>query len=350
MPASNTVLSGNEPSEIHEVYLRMRVTISALTFLLALALAPQSWGEERGSNDARQHFGLGQQHEERGELERALAAYERAFELRPSYRLHRHIGRVCRALGRISAALEHYELFLAQGAERLTAEQRRRVAEMVNELRGQLCTLTITAPAGAEVMLDGRSLGTAPLAGTLDIDPGRHGLEVRLAGHEEHSEEFSLAQGEQRSLEIQLAPVQREVPPPLADPIQPPMVEGPATSSEPTVEQPSLVGPWVLLGAGLALALTGGVLDIVAYVGAGREADDSFGDQAEYDEWYDGVVNTAIAGDVLVGVGGAAAVAGLIWLLVTRSRRGEAVNESASAVSVSIGGTDGPRVMTTVRF
>jgi len=89
----------------------------------------------------------------------------------------------------------------------------------------------------------------------------------------------------------------------------------------------NLAGPWAVLGSGLALLVTGGVLDIVAYSrsSTGHGADDPFSTQDEYEDWRDGATNIAVAGDVLVAVGAAAAVAGLIWLLVARrSRSGEA--------------------------
>jgi hypothetical protein len=58
------------------------------------------------------------------------------------------------------------------------------------------------------------------------------------------------------------------------------------------------------------------VLDVVAYTRA--EDAQGFDDIGEYDAWYDLVGNAALAGDVLVGVGAAAFVAGLVWLLVDR--------------------------------
>jgi hypothetical protein len=89
----------------------------------------------------------------------------------------------------------------------------------------------------------------------------------------------------------------------------------------------NLAGLWAVLGTGLALLVTGGVLDIVAYSrsSTGHGDDDPFSTQDEYEDWRDGATNIAIAGDVLVAVGAAAAVAGLIWLLVARrSRSGQA--------------------------
>lgn len=84
----------------------------------------------------------------------------------------------------------------------------------------------------------------------------------------------------------------------------------------------SLVGPWAVLGSGLALLLTGGVLDVVAYTRSGSDhsSENLFASFTEYDDWRSGVRNLALAGDVLVGVGAATAVAGLVWLLLARRR------------------------------
>ncbi len=75
----------------------------------------------------------------------------------------------------------------------------------------------------------------------------------------------------------------------------------------------------MVLGVGLALGLTGGVLDIVAYSSSLRT--ERFSTNAEMDDWASSVQATALAGDVLVGVGAAVAVGGLIWLLLARRNR-----------------------------
>lgn len=109
----------------------------------------------------------------------------------------------------------------------------------------------------------------------------------------------------------------------------------------------SLAGPWVLLGSGLALLLTGGVLDIVAYTRSGER---DFTNENEYQDWRDGVSNLAIAGDVLVGVGAAVAVGGLIWLLVARSRSGGSSRSHGSLVSLSPSPRGGLFLQTRITF
>jgi tetratricopeptide (TPR) repeat protein len=119
------------------------------------------------------------------------------------------------------------------------------------------------------------------------------------------------------------APEPEPVEPP--EPAQPEPEPPPAAEPEPPIEQPvaegpSLAGPWAVLGTGLALALTGVILDVAAYVRADPEGQDTFTSLDEVDDWRTGAYNIALAGDVLVGVGAATAVAGLIWLLVARNR------------------------------
>jgi len=84
----------------------------------------------------------------------------------------------------------------------------------------------------------------------------------------------------------------------------------------------SLVGPWVLLGSGLAVVVAGVVLFGVAYADYTRDPQEAFATIQTYREWREGYENLALAGDVLVGVGAAAAVGGLVWLLVARRSHG----------------------------
>jgi len=80
-------------------------------------------------------------------------------------------------------------------------------------------------------------------------------------------------------------------------------------------------GPWALLATGLGLLVLGGILDIVAFTQSDPDATARFESLNEYVMWRTRVRNIAIGGDVLVSVGAAAAVGGLIWLIVTRRRR-----------------------------
>lgn len=63
-----------------------------------------------------------------------------------------------------------------------------------------------SAPGGASVVVDGRTVGVTPLAG-MDVPPGRHRVELRLAGTEPWAEAVELEPGERLQLDVTLARV-----------------------------------------------------------------------------------------------------------------------------------------------
>jgi len=78
-----------------------------------------------------------------------------------------------------------------------------------------------STPAGAEVLLDGRPIGTTPLTYSAPgPGPLAGRLTLRLAGHEEHSERLTIEAGQERRLTglvlRQLAPAEPTRPPPPA--------------------------------------------------------------------------------------------------------------------------------------
>jgi tetratricopeptide (TPR) repeat protein len=150
----------------------------------------------------------------------------------------------------------------------------------------------------------------------------------------------------ERILEAQRAAAPPE-PLPLPLPVPEPEPEAPQPT-EPVAEGPSLVGPWAMLGSGLALLVTGGVLDIVALSRSNPDGYDQLENLTDYEEWHTSTTNLALAGDVLVGLGAAAAVGGLVWLLVARGRRSSS-QEATPPLSVAMG-RDGLALQAHLRF
>jgi hypothetical protein len=75
--------------------------------------------------------------------------------------------------------------------------------EMVERLAADLITtrdetplpiLLVTQPAGAELMIDGKSVGAAPYSGM--ISPGPHSITAHLAGHEESEKTIEISRSD----------------------------------------------------------------------------------------------------------------------------------------------------------
>jgi serine/threonine-protein kinase len=65
-------------------------------------------------------------------------------------------------------------------------------------------SVEITAPAGAAILLDGKSIGKAPL-GELQVFEGSHHLQVNVEGAKWH-QSFSVRSGEHKTFNVQTTP------------------------------------------------------------------------------------------------------------------------------------------------
>jgi len=124
----------------------------------------------------------------------------------------------------------------------------------------------------------------------------------------------------------------------------------PAPSASPTAATPTadrggddaILWPWVTIGGGAALLVTGAVLGGLAQARYNDLVDTC--PRCTQDE-IDGGKRMAISADVMFAVGGAAATAGLVWLIVEYRRRKRPKSEkpdlptiNLSATSISISG------------
>jgi tetratricopeptide (TPR) repeat protein len=102
-------------------------------------------------------------------------------------------------------------------------------------LKEKPARLSVVAPDGARIAVDGRFRGVSPSA-PLTLTPGRHYVTVALNGHEAYSRELDVARDESRKLRADL----------------------PATAQR--------TAAWVLIGTGATALLAGGGLLIGAVV------------------------------------------------------------------------------------
>jgi tetratricopeptide (TPR) repeat protein len=115
------------------------------------------------------------------------------------------------------------------------------------DLRPKPALLTLRAPGGAEVAVDGRPVGETPLARPLEVPAGRHFLTLGKRGHRQFARELSLDLGQLRTIDVEL---------------------------EKTGQRRAAL--WILAGGG-ALLVAGGVTTTLAFVhqGEAQELDDA---------------------------------------------------------------------------
>jgi tetratricopeptide (TPR) repeat protein len=250
-----------------------------------------------------------------GDHARAVEAFEQADRLgAPASNLY-NLARSYEQLGRVVDALRAYDRYLE--SPDIPADRRARATELRDQLAATPGRVVVrSTPEGASLEVDGQpDPGGAATPATLSLAPGPHTIAARLDGHRPASGEVVVEPGGEHEVTLVLEAAVEA--PPDPGPVEP-MVEAATVEPQPEAVpgHRSSAGAWVLFGGGLLVAAVGCVLDVVAYTRA--EDAQGFDDIGEYDAWYDLVGNAALAGDVLVGVGAAAFVAGLVWLLVDR--------------------------------
>jgi hypothetical protein len=246
--------------------------------------------------------------------------------------------------GELVEALENFRAFLAAPPQAATQSLRAPSQEAVEDLDKRVARVTIAIlPADLRsvvVTVDGVAVPTAALDRKRLVNPGDHLLRANADGWTEGSRMFTVAEGEQAEIMLMLeregeGPASNSLPAPpgvaVAAPMPaaapaPPPVSAPADRAEQAADQggSAPVGPVVLIAGGAAATGIGVAIGLMA-VGDAEEAPTNDGPKA------DDARTQALAGDIVAGVGIAAATAGLIWLIAELAGDGDDGDASAQS-------------------
>jgi PEGA domain-containing protein len=174
------------------------LALAALTAMPARAIGATA--EEMGRARAKLHEGASALDD--GDYEAALARFQEAFQIVPSPKIQFDFGLAYAGLARHADA---FERFLAE-AKDAPAANRAEAERHVAELRRRVGTVVITCDtAGAEVKLDGRTLGKTPLAKKVYVGLGAHEIVVRAGARAPFLEDFTAAAGVEHRVVANLA-------------------------------------------------------------------------------------------------------------------------------------------------
>lgn len=168
------------------------------------------WGQSEPAPavvaEARAHFQRGLALLNARNYDGALAEFERSYALNPRPSVLYNIAVTLQALHRYPEAARALERYL-QEATNVQPARRAEIEQVLSQLRSLIARVRVTVePAGATVRLDGRAVGTAPLARPVEVGPGRHVIEAVVPGRPTAREEFTIASGEDRSVFLTVAP------------------------------------------------------------------------------------------------------------------------------------------------
>jgi hypothetical protein len=219
---------------------------------------------------AREHFdrGLAATNEQR--FADACDEFEAAYALSPDYRVLYNLGRVSVMLGRHVRAAEAFEAYLADGGDRLPEERRQEVARVLAEEHRKIGAVGVETAAGADVRIDGRLVGRAPLAGRIRVAAGKHTIEAWLGGQSAQLREIDVEGASTTDVTLPIVAATRAgigadapaAPQPKAVAATTPPL---TVTKQPEQRSRSRVVAYVIAGTGLAVMLGGLAL---AYEGA----------------------------------------------------------------------------------
>jgi hypothetical protein len=160
---------------------------------------------------ARALYIEGQKAAAKGHWGEAHAAWLAAWGLKKQYQIAANLGTAEAHLGRYREAAEHLSYYVREAPER-KAKERETARKLLAEVRAHVAALTLKVePEGAKVLVDGVTVGTAPLREEVFVDPGARAIEATLAGYEAVKVTMEVKAGEARVVPIAL--VKSEVKP-----------------------------------------------------------------------------------------------------------------------------------------
>ena len=213
---------------------------SSLAAALLIAFAPvataapcraQSASDDGTTAMARSRFKEGVNFYDKGEYELARASFLQAYALKKHPAILLNLAWSSLKAGHALEGNRYFKQFLAEGRD-ITDKQRADANDGLAQTRLKLGQIDVVAPAGADVTVDGASVGTTPLAEAPLVEMGAHSVRVRMPDGSADTQNITVLAGERAIARFaRTPPPSSPTPPPgLPTPAPPP----PASQAAPT--------------------------------------------------------------------------------------------------------------------
>lgn len=294
--------------------------------------APRAAPDAAAKKEAARRFDHGIKLYEDGDYTVALAEFERVYELVPDYRVLYNIGQVSIQLGHYARALVTLREYVARGGNELPADRAKSVQADIDLLTGRTASIVLQVePEGVEVTIDGKVIGTTPIADPVVVDVGERRVELKRSGFVSQEQTLSLAGGDRYVDQVKLVPE--------AVASERPIGPAPIETLPPAKKAPTKTKPIVYAGYGLTSALAvGAVVSFALGASAAGDLKDLKSTRGVTQDELDDAKSKAHTRLLIADVLGAAAVAtGAVTLYLHLSGSGKERARSAGDVWVGVG-------------
>ncbi len=306
--------------------------------------------EESVDKEAVAHFSNGIEFYKQHQFEKAAIEFARAYELKPSYKILFNIAQAENMLEHYARALNAYENYLSQGGEEIAEDRLAMVKEEINRISKQVGYIEINSQQkGALVLIDGEESGKTPLDSPVIVDVGKREVEIVIDNSSVFKRIYRVASGQ--LIKIDLNSPAHQADDTAASKTDEQKTEDPGLKAETKTKQkrnlrPTKVAGAILLGTGAAAALTAVATGVIATSKKNNIVDDCTGYVCSASKWEDESVtvkNLSLTTDILIGVASAAAVTGIVLLIVKPKPKERPISGFITPVNfgegILIGGT-----------
>jgi hypothetical protein len=160
--------------------------------------------------------------DEAGRFPEALAEFQRAYDLSPSFRILYNVARTARLSQDFARSLAAYRRFLNEGGGDVDAPQRTIAEQQITELSALVGWVIVSGKPGTGVSLDHAASET--LSGEpRPVNPGAHTIHAAL-GEGTIERTFAVRAGETAKVDVTIEPRPKRIDPPLEQPFRFPSV------------------------------------------------------------------------------------------------------------------------------
>jgi hypothetical protein len=206
--------------------------------------------------EGREHFTRGLALYREGNFGGALAEFQRAYDVAPSYRILFNLGQADYELQDYAGALKAFARYLDEGADKVPANRRAEVQKTLRDLEQRTGKVEVsTNVPDAEIAVDDVPVGKTPLAAPLVVSVGRRRVTATLAGRTTATRVVDVAGGDLAKVSLELLVPEVVAPVVVPVPVPAPVVVPPPPPPPPKPPPPSMTPVWVGVGTTGALVV-----------------------------------------------------------------------------------------------
>lgn len=136
-----------------------------------------------------------------GQWEKAYESFLAAFKIKQHPQIAVNLGRAAVKTGRPREAAEYLTFFLRETKEQVGNQDRAAIQQLLLEAKAKIGTLIVKVnKPGADVVVDGKVVGQAPLRDDVFVEPGKHTVEARLGKEQAEAVTVELGAGDSRQV------------------------------------------------------------------------------------------------------------------------------------------------------